>query len=455
MLAKCVLLIVPPGSSGTVPNHEGSAGMGAVETAPGGFRYPPHTVAEAAACLRAAGRPVEALDAPAAGLTVSETVAQARNSHASVVAVQVSWATRQADGECLAALRAADRQWKLVAFGVSLPYVAPELLASADVCLAGEPALALVTVCQRLLDGDTLPREVAAADLPGHDAAGRIVDLDALPVPAWDLLPHRSYPFLTVFSSRGCDQGCGWCPYVVAQGATLRQRSAQSVIDELCQVIACFQPARLVFRDPAFSKDRERVVALCQGLLSHSLLRPGRNLKWECEAYPEHLDGRLVRLMALAGCIGIKVGLETTDPELLTREGRVAEASQVAGYLARTAALARECASVGIAYRLFVLVGLPGQTLAAVRETAGFVTALQPHELTIKRLTCYPGTHLTGGEWPTEELVQQQTAILEAARAQIGAGRQGSSARWRWALARRVYRWQARLRARRRLCERW
>ena len=448
MDSRRIAIVVPPAPAGMTPNREGASGLGALEAGAGGFRYPPHTAAQAAACLRAAGLEVTVLDAPALGWDEAETLARLRVESPRVVALQVSWATAEIDGAFCRALRVALPDAICVAMGSATHLVEPDVLGT-DICLWGEPALALVDVCRRLLAGEALRGVVRASALPGHDAEGLIDDLDQLPPPAWDLLPSERYPFLSILSSCGCDHGCGWCPYVVAQGRRHRGRSPEGVVEEIAYLVAAYAPRRIVLRDPVFAQDRGRAEAICHGILQHPELRPGRNLRWECESRPDHLDTRLIRLMALAGCTGVKVGLETTDAELLMVHGRLDSAEGVAGYLARAAGLARECAALGVSYRVFAMVGLPGQTLDTVRETAGFVSALRPNSLSVKRFKRYPGIGCADGESPSDAEVMEQLALMERVIHSLADQPQRAPSRWSRALARRIYGLQAWLARRR------
>lgn len=409
-----IVLIIPPGLAGTTPNHEGAAGLGAVEPALGAFRYPPHTAAITAAILRDKGYAPQVVDAPALGLDIAACLRALAPMQADLYGVFVSWATRQADGAFLEALHSlAGRSAPVVALGVATRYMV-EYLASADCVIEGEPEIVLAWAAERWLASGALPRALAAADLDGHDAHGRIVDLDALPISAWDLLPVERYPFFSVLSSRGCDRHCAWCPYIVAQGNHWRACSAERVIAELSEVWARYAPRRIVFRDPVFALDPARVEAICHQIIANPTLQD--KLAWECESRPEHFEASLLRLMRQAGCTAIKVGLETTDPAVLVGEGRVASAGETDEYLRRAAALTRDCAALGIACRMFVMVGLPGQTLSSAQRTAEWIRQARPATLTVKHLERYPGVRLAQ-DWQADEqaCAEQAVPLLQVA----------------------------------------
>ena len=207
----------------------------------------------------------------------------------------------------------------LLAVGSSTTFVGPQLLERTDVdhVLVGEPEAML----PGRLPGALWRKQRAPPAAQGHgcrpgppgtDAGGRIEDLDSLPFPAWDLVPLQRYGFVTMLTSRGCDDTCAFCPYAVGMGRRLRRRSPPKVLDEMAWLAATFRPKRLILRDPVFARDRRRVEEICQGAIDRKL-----PLAWECESRPEHFDRDLLRLMQRAGCTTIKLGLETTSASVL------------------------------------------------------------------------------------------------------------------------------------------
>jgi radical SAM superfamily enzyme YgiQ (UPF0313 family) len=242
------------------------------------------------------------------------------------------------------------------------------------------------------------------------DADGWVKDLDSLPLPAWDLVPALRYPLLSVFASRGCPDSCVYCPYSAAQGHRWRARSIDRVVEEITWVVNTFAPQRVVFRDPVFAYQRERVVELCE-----RFLRSGLSLRWECESRPEHFDAELLTLMRRAGCNCVKIGLETTDPKVLADLHRVESPEQGEEYLQKTAQVVETCRQIGLGCRLFVMTGLPGQDSKAARHTASWASSVHPGALNVKRLEPYPGT--IESQVPTD--VEEQTAILLDAQAGI------------------------------------
>ncbi len=431
MSRRTVLLLNPPGLPGTTANREGAAGMGAVRAGSDGFFYPPQTLAVTAAAVRETGRAVVAVDAVAGRVDLPETVARVAAHDPALVGVFVSPATREADLACLQRLHAQLPAIPLVACGPATRFMAQEIEATGATraILLGEPELAFPRLVDAVFDSpQSLHGPLWPADLgvSGYDDAGRLVSLDSLPRPAWDLLP--GYPFYTLQASRGCADSCGYCPYVVAQGRRFRRRDPLRVADEMGWLAAQFRPPRLIFRDPVFARERERVVALCRALREARFAVP-----WECESRPEHFDAPLLRAMKEAGCRVIKLGLETADAELLVALRRVPDEPAAQRYLAHTRDVVREARSIGLTVRLFVMIGLPGQKEEAVRKTARFAQTVKPNALHVMIFSAYPGLSLVETEKVSAD-VSAQRAILDDVAQELA--RQRPAGR-RWAFWRR------------------
>lgn len=385
--------------------------MGAQDEGAGGFVYPPHLLATAAAALRHDRWRVAGLDAVALGLDAEDVLA--RLPQVDLLILPVSFATLAADRAFLNELREHKPLLKVLAIGPALSYlqVAHALNDLADLLLSGEPELALPAAAQRLLAGELRPGQVLnpyTLAQAAYQPSGVLADLDAAPLPAWDVFMtgETRYPFLTILSSRGCPAGCAFCPYVAAQGKEHRSQSPARTADELAYLAERFRPAHVVFRDPVFAHDRSRVLALCAQLRHRGLKQ-----SWECESRPEHFDNRLLRAMHAAGCTTVKMGVESADPELLVALGRVRDEPAAKVYLQRAAEVIGVCRELGLVCRVFVMVGLPGQTRAALETTAAWLRQVRPARLHVKPFHWYPGIGLPQIDAPD---VAEQTRIVQA-----------------------------------------
>ncbi len=399
-MSPSVLFLNPPGLPGTTANREGSAGMGVLAETAGGFTYPPHLLATCAAVMRGQGWRVAGLDAVALGLDATQTLD--RLPAADLLVLPVSYGTLAADRAFLNELRGRKPLLKVLAVGPSLSYRQVDHVFSdlADLMVAGEPELALPAAARRLLAGEEKPGRVINPYELAPEAywpAGLLADLDLLPVPAWDIFAATPYPFLTILSSRGCPAGCGFCPYVAAQGLEHRIQSPVHTAREMAFLVKDQHARRVMFRDPVFARDRSRVLALCS-----ELRRLALPVTWECESRPEHFDADLLSALHAAGCDTVKIGIESGDPELLAAIGRVRDEAAGRVYLDHVAEVIDASRQIGITCRVFVMVGLPDQSPQSLARTEDFLRQLRPARLHVKRYAWYPGIdlpHGVNGDW--------------------------------------------------------
>jgi radical SAM superfamily enzyme YgiQ (UPF0313 family) len=258
---------------------------------------------------------------------------------------------------------------------------------AADFIVDGEPESALL----RLVGGETLS---------GMATSPQIDDLDSLPFPLWDpLVPPRRWvrvPFagrpyggsLPVLASRSCPEFCTYCPHRIQ--STYRSRSVANILDELSYLEDTRGPLHIVFRDPLFSHDRDRVLELCDGMrareLTHTL---------ECETRLDRLDGDLLGIMHRAGLRAMSFGVESVAQTMLKKVGRrpIPEPHQ--------REILGRCRELGIVTAAFYVLGFADDTWESIRATIEYSTDLGSTVAQFKILTPYPGTPLYERMEPT------------------------------------------------------
>lgn len=426
-MSRRVVCINPPSLPNTTANREGAGGMGNVYPQAGAFLYPPHTLATVASALREGGLEVVARDCVLERDSVEQVAAWMVGQAPAWVVAQVSWATRDADSAFLRAMREALPNTPIVAIGASAAWMEDALRSVPGIAwLVGEPERAL-GVFITLLGTDPArwqgPLSLSNPRQSGISAGDSGRPLENLPCPAWDVFRWQGYGMLTVVGSRGCDHACVYCPYIVAQGNRFRPRPVDEVADEMAYLARAFRPGRVVFRDPVFACDRDRVLALCD-----ALVRSKVRVAWECESRADDLDAELVRAMAKAGCAAVKLGLESADSGVLAAAGRVRDAASAEVYRGRALAAATACARYGVALRVFLLTGLPREDDAAIAETARFVAEMRPSAVHVKVVDKYPGT---GMDWevPVEEAQRHAETLRATCAPPTAPARRGLLAR--------------------------
>jgi radical SAM superfamily enzyme YgiQ (UPF0313 family) len=399
-----VLLINPP----PPPSQRVSRGlMGGFGMVVGeGLCYPPLDLMYVAATLERDGHRVRIVDAEATGVTIDDILADLRvpagndGVAPTVVGLATSSATIELD------LGLADRikdalPDSIVFITGSQGSKVPEMAmhgSKVDAIVRGEPELTVAEmVSERVAGRDGLAvagLSVRRGDEIVHNEDRPLLKgdaLDALPFPARHLLPIELYriptmsgPIQTVASSRGCPINCTYCGYVVAQGIPWRGRSAQNVFEEMRDIVETHGVHDVVFRDPLFAGNRERLLELC-GLLSQA----GLDLRWQCETAIKTLDDELLGAMAAAGCVSVSFGAESGNEGLQKKysRGKVKTHEH-----AKT--VVDSARRHGIATRGFFMIGFPEETQEMAKETMDFAVYLDPDTVQFTAVTPYPDTKL-------------------------------------------------------------
>jgi radical SAM superfamily enzyme YgiQ (UPF0313 family) len=259
----------------------------------------------------------------------------------------------------------------------------PHLFAGhADFIINGEPEEAFA----RLARGE---------ELTGLCTSREVADLDALPFPRWDLLatasrlPGVGVPFVMrpvhggfpILASRSCPEFCTYCPIRIL--ASYRARSIHSIIDELEELCDRYERPHVIFRDPLFSQDRDRCLALSDQVSSRGL-----GLTFECETRLDRLDEQLIDRLHAAGLRTICFGVESVAADTLRKVARrpIPPPHQ--------AAIVQHCRRRGIATAAQYVLGFMQDNWSSVAATIDYAIELGSTFAQFKLLTPYPGTAL-------------------------------------------------------------
>lgn len=337
-----VLLVNPTSPRGWVANREGFGGLGVATPGKKGFVYPSLRLAEAAGWLRNRGRRVVVLDYVLATLRSAARAALVRPR---AVIMQAAARTLDHDLREAARLKARHR-CLLVVTGVGL-----------------EPHRATVE--------ERVPGALLSAGPTGFEAALLALGEEADPGPPdtwpdarWSRLSLGRSRRLALYHGRGCFHACSYCPYRLATNGTHVVRSAGRTFDEFVAQVERWRPRRVVFRDPTFGLARGSTVDLLQRLAGRRVRTP-----FEVETRPELLDVGMLDALAEAGCVEIKLGVETFEAAPLIASGRVLDHATAQAYRLLVENVLAECRRRELTVRGFVLSGLAEATADGDRET--------------------------------------------------------------------------------------
>jgi radical SAM superfamily enzyme YgiQ (UPF0313 family) len=224
-------------------------------------------------------------------------------------------------------------------------------------------------------------RPPALAQVPGitYRSGGSIVrnpeapvitDLDALPFPAFDLLPWTKPPFyFPIELGRGCPFSCTFCSTNDFFRRRFRLKSPRAVLAQMARVRSEFHLNRFDLVHDMFTVDRKRVVAFCQAILDS-----GEQIQWGCSARTDCVDDELIELMYRAGCRSLFFGIETGSP-------RLQRATEKDLDLGEATARIGTCTSAGINTTVSLITGFPEETEADMWQTLSFLMDTVRHEL--------------------------------------------------------------------------
>jgi len=275
-----------------------------------------------------------------------------------------------------------------------------------DFIAMGEGELTIADVANALKEGKDdfakipgLVSRAADGSIQTGPHRNLIMDLNALPMPAYDLFPMEKYvghtywkPFAELLTSRGCPGACTFCyqwslydkrnskqDYVCWRG-----KSHDKILDELDLLEKEYGVKVVVIQDDAFNVDKENVKRFCE-----EKIKRGNQIKWVClgraDDWLAHKD--IMPLMYEAGLFMGLVGVEVESDEQLAKQGKGVTLQQIKDTV--QALRAANISSVGT-----VLIGLEDDTEAIIKKRFEVANDIDPDIMALDYLTPVPGSTL-------------------------------------------------------------
>ena len=275
------------------------------------------------------------------------------------------------------------------------------LARGADFVLLGEGEQTLLELIGSIRDGHTSHAELSqipglafspVASLPPLKTPPRKVmkDLDALPLPAWDLvdiepyrqmwLRHNGYFSLNVGTTRGCPFKCNWCAKPI-YGNRYNARSPQHVVKELKWLKEKFHFDHIWFCDDIFGL-RPGWVNEFADLVEKENLHFAFKIQSRADLL---LQENYVQALARAGCANVWMGAESGSQKILDAMDKGTSVGQIYG-------ATRLLRAYGISPSFFIQFGYPGETKEDIRKTVGMINELLPDSIGISVSYPLPGT---------------------------------------------------------------
>jgi anaerobic magnesium-protoporphyrin IX monomethyl ester cyclase len=257
---------------------------------------------------------------------------------------------------------------------VSFPALADAWRESPDAMLAAIPGLAL-----RRDDGAI--GYTAPALSPS--------DLDALPLPAWDLIDVERYRGTwvaahgrfswNVVTSRGCPFGCNWCAKPIF-GRRYVQRSPKGVAEELRRLKSEVRPDHIWFADDIFGLTAPWIESFASEVIARDARTP-----FTVQCRTDLVQPRVVSALAGAGAEEVWLGVESGSQAILDAMDKETTVDSVRG-------ATRALKAAGIKACWFLQLGYPSEQWDDILLTRDLVRAERPDDIGVSVAYPLPGT---------------------------------------------------------------
>lgn len=218
-----------------------------------------------------------------------------------------------------------------------------------------------------------------------------IKDLDSLPFPDRELIPHEWYkeghvvrtPFTFVIASRGCPNKCTYClwPNVFFEHS-VRFRSIDNVLAEIDWLVEEYGIKEIFIDDGTFNVNRKRVIEFSKRLAEH-----GHDLIWSCSCRVDCVDEEMLMWMKKSGCKLICYGPESASQETLDKIRKDIDISMAKKAMELTK-------KAGIIAHANFMFGFPWETKEDIENTIQFAIDIDPDTAQFSLVFPHPGSEM-------------------------------------------------------------
>ncbi len=272
-----------------------------------------------------------------------------------------------------------------------------------EICVLGEgekTTLALVEALEAGQNWRQVPgiafREEDTGRIKRTPRRARIADPDALPEPAWDLLPLDAYSFyagavsgktMPMLGTRGCPYHCVFCSAPNMWQGVWRSRDPQNIAAEMARYCREKGTVSFQFMDISPFINRRWIQALCTAIIEKKL-----DISWQMPVGIrfETFDQTTARLLMQSGCSSIQFAPESGSPQVLRRMRKNIDLT----HFDTCIDIARK-AKMTVA--VLFIIGFPGEKMRDVRLTYRLIRRLAVkgvQEISISSFFPMPGSAL-------------------------------------------------------------
>ena len=191
----------------------------------------------------------------------------------------------------------------------------------------------------------------------------------------------RVYP---IICSRSCPFSCTFCYHPI--GKKYRQRSVNSIIEELAVMVKRYRINIIGIYDELFSNDREWLREFCDQMKAFLKELPWE-CKWGCQIRVDKLDNEMLKMMKDAGCYALSYGFESYSPVVLKSMRKHITPQQINQAVELTL-------KNNLSLQANFIFGDPAETTQTAKETLDYWKANVEAGVMLTFINPYPGTPL-------------------------------------------------------------
>jgi len=371
-----------------------------------GIPYMPHGLAYLAAVLEKDGHEIKVIDSfgenpqnvffnneyVVQGINISKTISEIPHKTDLVAIYANSVMACTFIEELAREIKIKCPKIKLVVFentqavtGFSLFHILEKLFkAYVDYVITGEAESALPEIIKHLSNNKNseLPDGIwlnSYGEIKGSQSKEYIQNLDALPFPAWHLLPVENYwklgyahgplttkKYLAQLTSRGCPFNCKFCVVPSTNNRKWRSRSPENVVREIELYKNKFNVSEFHWEDLNSTTDEKRILKICDLIINRKL-----DIIWKLVSGTkiETLTDKTIIEMAKAGCDYISFSPESGSEKVLEKMGKPFNHEHALN-------LTHKMRGSGIYSQACFVIGFPGEQEADLIETQNYIKKL-------------------------------------------------------------------------------
>jgi len=318
-------------------------------------------------------------------------------------------------------------------YATIFPKMVMEQMENLDVLFIGEAEATILKVLEeedKSRDLAHIPR-IAYRDhgeiVINNDIPSLVMDLEEIPLPAFDLLNTARYreilgrsefPLLT---SRSCPNSCNYCSSKLYSGRIHRLRNTESVLDEIALLKKEYLLELLYVRDDFFNGNKKHAKDLLRGMIDRKL-----NISWfdTSSFHANSVDEEFLDLCKASGCIeaifAVESGAARVLKEVMNKRVDLDHVKKMAEY----------CHKIDLPLQCYFVIGNPGETKEEIKMTIDFAASIFAESCVFSIATPFPGTQYYELALEKGFLVHAPENILHMKYMDVNMETENFSAKW-------------------------